>query len=211
MADTLTPVAQRPWSIAPRPAQRRTERPATGPINVDNTERWLSTLGGGALALYGLSRGTWAGLGMALAGGALVYRGATGHCQIYQALGLNTAASRHGPATVIPAGHGVKVEKAITINRSPEELFHFWRNFENLPRFMTHLKSVRVTSPTQSHWVAEAPPGQHRMGRGDLQRARQRADCLAFSGRLAGRYRRVRPLQPRSGRPRHGDPGIPQV
>jgi uncharacterized membrane protein len=47
----------------------------------------------------------------------------------------------------------------ITINRSPEELYRFWRNFENLPRFMGHLQSVTVTSETRSHWVAKGPAG----------------------------------------------------
>jgi uncharacterized membrane protein len=51
----------------------------------------------------------------------------------------------------------IHVTRAITIDRSPEELFQFWRNFENLPRFMNHLKSVEVKSDTRSHWVAKGP------------------------------------------------------
>ncbi len=54
---------------------------------------------------------------------------------------------------------GVKVVQKITINRSAEELYHFWRNLENLPQFMTHLESVRVTDGKKSHWVARAPLG----------------------------------------------------
>jgi uncharacterized membrane protein len=52
-----------------------------------------------------------------------------------------------------------QVKKSITINRSPEELYQFWRNFENLPRFMNHLESVRTTAGNRSHWVAKAPAG----------------------------------------------------
>jgi uncharacterized membrane protein len=127
-------------------------------INVSEAERWASLVGGGALALYGLTRGTWGGLGLAALGGSLLYRGATGHCSVYGALGINTA-ERHGPATSVAAGHGVKVEKTMTINRSPEELFRFWRNFENLPRFMSHLESVRICGENRSHWVAKGPLG----------------------------------------------------
>ncbi len=53
----------------------------------------------------------------------------------------------------------MKVTKTTTINSSPEELYRFWRDFENLPRFMRHLESVRVTEPGRSHWKAKAPAG----------------------------------------------------
>lgn len=47
----------------------------------------------------------------------------------------------------------------MVINRPPEELYAFWRNFENLPRIMQHLKSVRSTGGNRSHWVAQGPFG----------------------------------------------------
>ena len=61
-------------------------------VNVGETERWLSVLGGGALAILGLSRESLPGLAVAAVGGSLVYRGLTGHCSLYRALGLDTAA-----------------------------------------------------------------------------------------------------------------------
>jgi len=54
---------------------------------------------------------------------------------------------------------GVHVAEAITINRSPEEIYRFWRNFENLPRFLQHLDSVRTLDDRRSHWRARAPAG----------------------------------------------------
>jgi uncharacterized membrane protein len=45
------------------------------------------------------------------------------------------------------------------INKAPEELYRFWRNFENLPRFMNHLESVTPLGGDRSHWVAKAPAG----------------------------------------------------
>jgi uncharacterized membrane protein len=54
---------------------------------------------------------------------------------------------------------GIAHVKSTTINRPPEEVYHFWRNFENLPRFMTHLESVHVMDERRSHWVAKAPVG----------------------------------------------------
>lgn len=51
------------------------------------------------------------------------------------------------------------VNKSVVINKSPEELYRYWRNFENLPRFMNHLESVKNLDDKRSHWVAKAPLG----------------------------------------------------
>ncbi len=51
------------------------------------------------------------------------------------------------------------VAKSITIKRSPEEVYRFWRNFENLPQFMYHLENVEVRGSGRSHWTAKAPGG----------------------------------------------------
>lgn len=53
----------------------------------------------------------------------------------------------------------VRVEKVVAIDRSREELYSFWRKFENLPRFMRHLESVRDAGQNRSHWVAKGPAG----------------------------------------------------
>lgn len=53
----------------------------------------------------------------------------------------------------------VQTTQTVAINKSPEECYQFWRNFENLPRFMNHVKSVSVTSDKHSHWVVKAPAG----------------------------------------------------
>lgn len=137
----------------------RGEREAPS-VNVGQTERWVSAVGGGALAVYGVTRGSLGGIALALLGAALVQRGYSGHCNVYEAIDYNTsgdAGLRNSENVSVPAGRGIRVEKAVTISRSPEELYRFWRNFENLPRFMNHLESVRVTGEKTSHWVAKAP------------------------------------------------------
>ena len=53
----------------------------------------------------------------------------------------------------------VRVEKVVAIDRPAEELYGFWRQFDNLPRFMRHLESVRVIGQQRSHWVAKGPAG----------------------------------------------------
>jgi uncharacterized membrane protein len=55
----------------------------------------------------------------------------------------------------------VHIEKSIAIEKSPEELYSFWRDFTNLPLFMRNLDSVTVLDATRSHWVARGPAGTH--------------------------------------------------
>jgi uncharacterized membrane protein len=49
--------------------------------------------------------------------------------------------------------------EGITVMRPVQEVYAFWRNFENFPQFMRHLESVTVTDERRSHWVAKAPAG----------------------------------------------------
>ena len=66
------------------------------------------------------------------------------------------------PKTIANEGaeHGIiRTKKSITIQKPVEEVYAFWRNFDNLPRFMRHLESVTVLDSRHSHWVAKAPAG----------------------------------------------------
>jgi uncharacterized membrane protein len=120
--------------------------------NVGRVERWGSILAGGALAAYGLKHRSLGGTALVLLGGGLLYRGMTGYCQLYQALGLNTAQD-NGRSQVI------EVRKANTISKSPEELYRFWHDFRRLPRVMPHIKSVSRIGQRRLYWVAKASRG----------------------------------------------------
>lgn len=67
---------------------------------------------------------------------------------------------RFGAAQFMEASRAVQVKKTLTVNRSAEECYRFWRNFENFPRFMAHLDSVQQVDSHRSHWVAHAPLGR---------------------------------------------------
>jgi uncharacterized membrane protein len=137
-------------------------------VNVGRVERWLSMVAGGALAAYALKRRAIPGGTAALAGAALLYRGATGHCDLYQVLGINRA-ERHGTGMradqgsdtrqQLGGGAGILVEESITIDKPVDQVYRFWRDFENLPKFMTHLDSVATREAGVSHWVAYGPAG----------------------------------------------------
>jgi uncharacterized membrane protein len=54
----------------------------------------------------------------------------------------------------------VRVRRSITIGRPVEQVYAFWRDFENLPRFMTNLESVQVLDDDRTHWIAKGPAGR---------------------------------------------------
>ena len=127
--------------------------------NISEGERWASMAAGAALAAYGLSKRRATGWMLATLGGVLLQRGFTGHCNVYHALGRNTAGDPTDTRRALGGSAGVNVDESVTINRPIEELYHFWRNLENLPRFMRHLESVERVTDTLSRWRAHGPAG----------------------------------------------------
>ncbi len=57
-------------------------------------------------------------------------------------------------------GKGIHVTQALTVNQPVDDVYRFWRDFQNLPRFMHHLESVQATGERRSHWKAKAPAGR---------------------------------------------------
>lgn len=130
-------------------------------VNVGRPERTVSTIGGGALVLLGLSRGGLKGLALAGLGGVVLARGLTGHCSAYGALGVSTAETdpEPGPSTGVRALHGVRTEQAALIRRSPDDIYFYWRDHSNLQRFMSEIESVESPDGVRSHWTMRVPLG----------------------------------------------------
>jgi uncharacterized membrane protein len=76
-------------------------------------------------------------------------------------LGRNSALGDEPVGSVARLGTGedIRVDERIVLNRPRHEVYRFWRNFENLPRFMDHLESVTVLDESRSHWIAKGPAG----------------------------------------------------
>lgn len=124
-----------------------------GEINVGPVERVLSMAAGAAvLTLAARAPRRWGGLPFVL-GGNLLWRGITGRSRLYADLGIR----RSGPAR--EAMRGLKVQRSIVIQRPPEELYAFWRNFENLPRVMRHVEAVMMEGGNRSRWKVRGPAG----------------------------------------------------
>jgi uncharacterized membrane protein len=146
-------VSEERWENLRRPEQDD-ER-----INVGRIERLVSGAAAAAVAVLGLRRKRLRPFLLPIAG-SLLSRAVTGRCRVNRALGRNSARTdRVSRVASVPRGQGIKVERSVTVNRPAQELYAFWRNFENLPRFMDHLESVTVIDENQSHWVAKAPAG----------------------------------------------------
>jgi hypothetical protein len=116
--------------------------------NIDQGERGVSIAAGSYLLYKGvknLYRHPLLGLLGTAAGGFLLLRGATGVCPLYKKLGRDTTDPE-----------AINITERITVNAPKASVYNFWRDLSNLPKFMTHLKSVEEHG-SQSHWVANTP------------------------------------------------------
>ena len=137
----------------------------TGAINT--TERWISGIAGGALAFYAVKnlknrkRRSWAGYSSAVGASLMLFRSLTGKSPLYSWIGINTQNRNLPPSASVQHGNNIQIEKTIVINKPAKELFRFWRNVENLPRFMNHLESVTAIDSNLSRWIAKGPAGSN--------------------------------------------------
>ena len=115
--------------------------------NVASLERLLSVVGGSALAISGMRRRGVGGAALAVLGGVLVHRGATGRCLVYASLGFRTRPEvpwlrkQRGGAAVLDASEAVRVEDTITILAPAPALYDYWRDPSHLLDVMRHLQS----------------------------------------------------------------------
>lgn len=110
------------------------------------TARVVAGAGGGVLTLLGARRGGWIGRALGLGGLALLLRGLTN-------LELSRLPGLGGGRT------DMTVRKSITVDAPVEEVFAFWDHFENFPRFMSHVREIRLADAGRSHWVVTGPGG----------------------------------------------------
>lgn len=125
-------------------------------MNLPESERVASGVAGFVLIGVGLARSGASRWLLVAAGVALLRRGWTGFCPWYGRLKRDR---RHPAAFGVPEGLGIEIEYAVEIRRSPQVLYKFWQNLEELPRIMRHVEFVRRHSDKRSHWKVRGPLG----------------------------------------------------
>ncbi len=98
------------------------------------------------MLLSGLTKRGALGMAMSLVGAGMLTRAVT-DIELQRLIGAGSDRQ------------AVDVQKTITIQAPVEEVYNFWANFENFPRFMTHINEVRHLGEGRSHWVAAGPAG----------------------------------------------------
>ena len=138
---------------------------ANSQANISEHERKASLLAGGGLALAALQlcvKGRVpAGLGLLALSGALLHRGKTKHCAVYEAAGVNRAKNdaQDEISAAKPQNEKVEIVQVMTINKPAQELYDFWRRGDGLAQLSPLLESVRSVGDKRWEWVSKAPKG----------------------------------------------------
>jgi len=122
--------------------------------NMNDWERTLSVMVGAALLVMGVRRRGWA---QGTSGAGLIARGLAGWCPVNAATGRKRL--RDDPRRALAGTRGFRLEESVTIAQPIEEVFAYWRDLTNLPRFMPSLERVEMTDDFRSHWVLRGPAG----------------------------------------------------
>ncbi len=123
--------------------------------NVGATERIASAAVGGLLLTWGIRKRSPTALAGALVGADLVYRGVSGHCHLYNAMGVNTSETRKDGSEI--RSDAPSVHRAITIGKSPEELCALWRDPNRLAQIMAHFADVTPQGEGITNWKVHGP------------------------------------------------------
>lgn len=122
-------------------------------------EQMFALLGGTTFMTFALLRRGGLGIPAFLAGLILLYRGLRNNPVMTQALSHQTPQPRTSRKTSVPHETGIHVARAITINRSAEELYQFWRNPSNLSRALKYVESVQMLGDNNARWTIKLPGG----------------------------------------------------
>lgn len=123
-----------------------------------NLGRWerIGSVAAGAGLLYLAGRQARFRRGSQMVGAGLVARGVTGVCAVKHALvGDPEAAS--DTKRQLGGDAGIHVRESVIIGRPVEEVYAFWRDFDNLSRFLSHVERVEELDERRSHWVVRGP------------------------------------------------------
>jgi len=121
-------------------------------INVTGKNRVISaTVGGAVFAVGGMIKQPFIKKLFKATGLFLMYRGISGNCPAKALMAKNTEPEKHSPA--------INIRTSFLVHQSKDIAYFMWKDFENLPVFMKHLKEVKVIDENRSYWVMKTLPG----------------------------------------------------
>lgn len=132
-------------------ALQRIRHNGNAAINLNWPERYISIAAGVKLSFSGIRnifKSPFTSILKLGAGGYLVNRGISGHCELY---------SQAGKMSTSPVN--VNIRTSFSIDKPRQEVYAFWRKLDNLPLFMKHLDNVDIIDEKRSHWVLKLPAG----------------------------------------------------
>jgi uncharacterized membrane protein len=115
-------------------------------------DRWASLTTATAVMAYGFSRRSVSGVCLAAAATPLAYRGIVGEWPR-----LGNGAARDDTRVALSGERGVHVRESLRLEKPVYDVYRFWHQLENLPRFMSYLERVTDLGNGRSHWVAKGP------------------------------------------------------
>lgn len=132
-------------------------------VTLTQLDRWTSIAAAVGLVTYGIRRRDAAGIGLAAAAVPLVYRTIIGEWPgppgAVRAVRAPDDAALDATRAALGGDRGFVVHEAIRLELPIDQVYRFWRQLENLPRFMSHLAKVTETGGLHSRWVARGPGG----------------------------------------------------
>jgi uncharacterized membrane protein len=128
--------------------------------NVATLERVVCAAVGGKLVLDGLRHRSWRGAALAITGAELFRRGMTGHCSLYEALGVSTAVDRGLALPGAPDDARYTEHEVMIEAKFPEFLYALWKQPETLGKIMDKIADVSWSGPDRSHWRVKTPLGK---------------------------------------------------
>lgn len=128
-----------------------TDKNGSAVINLNWPERYISIAAGVKLSFSGIRnifKSPFSSILKLGAGGYLVNRGISGHCELY---------SQAGKLSTSPVN--VNIRTSFSVNKPRKDVYDFWRKLDNLPLFMNHLENVEIIDNTRSRWLLKLPTG----------------------------------------------------
>ncbi len=108
-----------------------------------------------AVVAYGLSRRSFPGVCLAAAATPIAYRGLAGD---WPRVG-NGHSTRATTRAGLGGARGIHVHESVRLEKPIDEVYRFWSNLENLPRFTNYLDEVIDLGNGRSRWIAKGPAG----------------------------------------------------